>query len=441
MKKNISDNKKTTVRSLEKKLWVTEQIMELVLNYLVFLCVLTAVSVPFGALDSPFWYWLIPVIMPFWFWTLRQKVNSLSVFLLLHLPVAGIVAGSGFALRINRIFWIVMLIFSAVLYTVNSVYTRVKERRGEAVPVGFAALITIIACLTCAYMGSEKSVNRILIFVLVYAFWWLIRNFIQYFCDYLLTNRNAAGVMPERSIFMISIQNVLVCSIAAVAAIAALIWSPVSGWLTAQIKKLGYLFLKAIAFLIQLLIKDNSAEEEALDTPLPEMAGQITGIVESAEPSWWIQFLEMLFYILGIGFTLVFIVMMVVMIARMLIEGFYEKRYEKKEVLVEGFLEEEERIGKKKETKESRLPLLGGTPEQKIRRIFWKTVQAEYEKLGDQEPDRSQTARQFAGKFGGEKSGDWEALAALYEKARYGENSVTKEECRQAGILARRIRR
>ena len=88
-----------------------------------------------------------------------------------------------------------------------------------------------------------------------------------------------------------------------------------------------------------------------------------------------------------------------------------------------------------------KLPVLGGTLQQKVRRTFWKAVTAEYEKLGEQKPDPSQTARQFAQRFAGEKSAEWNELAALYEKARYADGEVTREDVRQAAALAKRIRR
>jgi len=125
-----------------------------------------------------------------------------------------------------------------------------------------------------------------------------------------------------------------------------------------------------------------------------------------------------------------------------MINGFYDKRDLKKEVVSEGFVEEEERLSRKKEDRQGRLPVFGGTPEQKVRKIFWKLVLAEYESRGKEKPDAALTARQFAGKLDdGSKTAQWEELAAIYEKARYSSESVSKEESRQASVLARQIKR
>ena len=151
--------------------------------------------------------------------------------------------------------------------------------------------------------------------------------------------------------------------------------------------------------------------------------------------------MEQLFYLLGIGLGVAFVGALIVMLIKRMIEGFYENKQLKKEVFVEGFLEEEERIGKNKESRQVKLPVLGGTPQQKVRRIFWKAVIAEYEKLGEQKPDLSQTARQFAQRFAGDKSAEWNELAALYEKARYADEGVTREDARMASSLAKKIRK
>ena len=443
MKTDISEKNKpkTAVRSLENTLHTVNDILELLVNYMVLLCIVTALAAAIGALDSPFWYWIIPAVLPFYYWILRQKTAYLSLFLLLHLPAALGMGIIGLNLPQHRYFWAAAYIVSAVVYTFNSIYVRIRERKADSLPTGLAMTLAVISFFVSTYMKSDAGNNRILVFTLLYVFLWLMRTYVQRFENYLLTNRNAAGAMPERSILQISIQNVLMCSTAAVAALAVLIWSPVSGWLTEQAKKFGLLLLKGLAALISLLASDKPDEEKLLEQAMSEGPQQLGEMVQAAEAPWWLQLLEQLLYLLGIAIAVGVVVLIIIAIARYLMEGFYEKRSYKKEVLVEGFLEEEEHIGRKQENKQSRLPVLGGTPEQKIRRIFWKTVTAEYEQLGDQKPDLSQTARQFAQKFSGDKAKEWEELAALYEKARYGKDSVTREDCRQASALARRIRR
>ena len=429
-------------KSIEGKLRTIAEILELILNYLVLICVLTAAAAILHMLESPFWYLLIPAGLPVYYWYLRKNIMHAGWFFMLHIPAALLIGAAGFFLKQNRIFWIVMLIASVLAYTVNSIVVRVKEKKQESLPAGMALGIAVVAFFGCAYVDAQKGCTRILVCSLIYVFFLFLRLYLLCMSEYLLTNKNAAGAMPEQAIVQLSMRNVLVQSAAAVAALAVLIWSPAAEWMTQQAKKAGLLILKGIAWLISLLASTDPEQDIPLEEAMPDLSSGMTAFAGAVEETpWWLKLLEQLFYLLGIGLGAAFVGALIVMLVKRMIEGFYENKQIKKEVFVEGFLEEEERIGKNKESRQVKLPVLGGTLQQKVRRTFWKAVTAEYEKLGEQKPDPSQTARQFAQRFAGEKSAEWNELAALYEKARYADGEVTREDVRQVAALAKRIRR
>ena len=79
-----------------------------------------------------------------------------------------------------------------------------------------------------------------------------------------------------------------------------------------------------------------------------------------------------------------------------------------------------------------------GAADVRVRRIFLKTAEAV---CGKEEAAalRRCTARERA-RFAPEAGkAEWGSLAALYEKARYSGERMTREEVREAGKLSRRI--
>ena len=428
--------------SLEGKLRTGAELLELLMNYLVFICAVTTASGILGAVDSPLWYCFIPFALPFYYWFLRRRIGHVAVFVLLHMPAAVLTCAAGFALKDHRILWIILLIAGVFLYTVNSVYVRVSEKKSESMPAGMALGLTVLEFFITAYARYERGLRILMICTLIYVFLMLLRMYLKCMTDYLLTNKNAAGAMPEQAIVELSSRNVIIQSALAVAAVGVLVTTSAADRLTQLVKNAGLLVLRGIAMLLAWIASDEQAEEEILEEVLPDVAGGVQNAMEAAgEPSWWVKFLNFLFNFCGIALGLTFLIAIIVMMVRKLIDGFYENRMVRNEVLVEGYLEEEERIGRKKETRQSIMPVLGGTPAQKVRRIFWKAVVAEYGKLGEQKPDPASTARQFAAKFSGENADEWKELAELYEKARYAQTDVTKEEQKRAAVLARKVKR
>lgn len=437
------NNKNQTPKAakpLEDKLQMIADIIELLLNYLVLLCLLNGAGAVGNMLNPPLWYWFLPLVYPFYYWFLREKMRYLSLFLLLHLPVAIVMPALSFQLNHDRYFWIVTMILSSLIYTVHSIYARIREKKTDSVPYGMAMAIAVVAFLLAAYLGVDLACTRIMVCGVAYVFLWLIRNYLEYFSNYLSVNRSAAGAMPEKSILQVSLRNVLISTTGVTALLVAVLWSPLSSWLTEFAKDFGFLLLKGIASILMLFSTSKSEGEEIMNSD-PSMGGaQMMGGMDG-EPSLLMLILEKVLFVVAILVAVALIVLGIMALARFLMEGFYEKRGVKREVEREGFLEEEERISRKQGEKSFRLPVLGGTPEQKVRRIFWKAVLSEYEKRGIERIEKEKTARQLAEKFSDEKAAEWTALAGLYDKARYGNRSVTKEESRQAGVLARQIRK
>ena len=145
--------------------------------------------------------------------------------------------------------------------------------------------------------------------------------------------------MPEQAIVQLSMRNVLWQSAAAVAAVAALIWSPVAGWMTEQAKNVGILIIKGIAWLISLLASNDPETDIPLEEAMPDLSSGMQAFAGAAqEPQWWQKILEQLFYLLGIGLGVAFLGALIVVLIKRMIEGFYENKQLKKEVFVEGFL-------------------------------------------------------------------------------------------------------
>lgn len=177
----------------------------------------------------------------------------------------------------------------------------------------------------------------------------------------------------------------------------------------------------------------------------------------SMESSAWLLFLDQLLR-LTITFALIAaLIWAIVLLIRSIIRGFYGRTGEVRELVREGFTEEEQRLSGNPKKREKRLPFWGGTMQQRLRRTFLKTVQ---ESCPKENGLSAMTAREIAALAAErqQKAADtvtdsrqnpagtvtdgqekWNRLAGLYEKARYTEETINSEDVRTAGKLSREI--
>ena len=89
----------------------------------------------------------------------------------------------------------------------------------------------------------------------------------------------------------------------------------------------------------------------------------------------WLQILNWIFNWAVTIALIVGAIFLIILLIRWMIRTFYEREGKAREIVGEGYLEEEERLDRDSFKKEKKLPFIGGTPEEKVRRIYKKTVQ------------------------------------------------------------------
>jgi len=290
---------------LEDIMEIVSDITEILMNYLVCISIVTAVSCGFKGEHAPLLYWVLPLAMPLYCWVLRRKAQQLSMFIVMHIPAAIVLVAVSFLYRQNQWFWILTYFLIAVVYIINSVVVRVKEKAEDSMPTMLAMIIALLMFFVGAYMESDTTCQRIIYLTLGYVFLWMMRSYAQFFYNYLYTNKSSAAVIPEKSILRISLRNALIFSILGVSIVGILVASPISAWMTDQVKEFGLLFVKAFIYLLMLVAGDGGKEPEVVENEVPVMdPSNLVGALGTSEASVFALILEKVLFL--VAFVLIF---------------------------------------------------------------------------------------------------------------------------------------
>lgn len=446
---------------MERILLNIRDILEIFLNFLVVFCLETAVDACTGGPAAPMWMLFLPVFLPFLFYWARKKMNRFLPFLLIHAAAvcAAYFCGTLFSFRL---LWSGLFLIISMIYALHSIKLRVvdQEDREREIPTILAGGLAAAAFLLCSYVDQDAGCDRILWITFLYLLAMFFLKYLDNFSSYLRLNRSSTGAMPEIGIFNSGLTAAGGFGIVSVLLLIAFAGTPFIGWLSALVRKAGKALLYAIFWLLTKWSGEPDMEPVPLEqNPVIEMQAGPAG----ASPVWF-QILETILTAAVTAALIFGLLFLIFLLIRFLIRGFYVREKEKKVLYEEGFVEEEERIGGNKEKTKKRLPVFGGTPEEKVRRIYMHTVREAVvtgrtpsktegkrrKRNGESnglELLRTMTAREqafYAYDASVPDDGDgcakmWQELLGLYERARYGRENLTAQEVRQAGKLSRQI--
>lgn len=443
---------------MERSLKAAAELLEILLNFMLILGMETVADAAFGGLSVPVYVLLIPLIAPLVFYAARKWCKNLLLFLVIHAAVIAALNYLGGFLAVP-VLW--KLVFSAigVIYMILSLKIRLTRREdgeGEA-SAGFMAAAAVALFFGCSRLGSTAGCARILWLALLWLPGHWLKAYLENFLDYMKMNRRAAGAMPERRIFKGGVLLVALYSGFCLAILALYSKTALVEQLSGLVRKAGFWLMK---LLIGLLMLFYGGEEEEVVSSVSEGASDPEMFLPAAEEApLWMQILDKLLVTAVAILIIAGLAAAAILLIRLMIQRFYGREKAKKEICQEGFVEEEERLEKKKGGHGRRIPVIGGTPAQRIRRIFKKTVQETWKQCNAVSGASSETvralsaatcissaktARELADRCriaSGQDAGDWEAITDLYEKARYTEETMTKEEVREAVRLSGRILR
>lgn len=410
-------------------------LLELCLNFLVVLTMETALDAVAGRTRAPLWALCLPFVLPVAFYGARRWAQKLPLFLLLHgLALAGLFGAAG---RMPvPLLWQISWMVLGVFYVIHSIKVRIvrqEDSEGECPPM-MAAFVAVGMFLLCGRAESQTGCGRILWLTFAWILGNLFKNYLENFIAYVEMNRRSAGAMPERSIFQTGLLLVAGYSGFSVALLVLCARTPLVGWLSGAVKRFGLWFLRLlISFLPE--TGETGSGQTAAESIQPERFGQMLPEA-SAPPIWWV----ILEKIITTGFVLLMLlgaVYLVFVLIRFLIVRFYS-RDTKISLQKEGYTEEQERLEGFGRMRRKRLPVIGGTPAQRVRRSFQRAVQTALteEQDGQFSP---KTARELGQMAGIDAAAQWTALVQLYEQARYDKAAVSAEDARAAVKLSRRI--
>lgn len=457
---------------MERRLKITADVLEILLNFMVFLGLETVADAALGGLSAPVYALFLPLLAPLVFYAARLLSRHLIVFLAIHVAViAALNCLAGF-LPVPLL-WKILFTAVGLIYAIMSIRIRLTRQdysEGEA-PAGFMATAAALFFLGCSYLGFKEACARILWLALLWLPGHWMKSYLDNFLYYMKMNRQAAGAMPERRILRGGIISVAIYAGFSFAVLTLYSKTALVARLSELVRKAGYLLLK-LFFQFLLLFLEETEEGKVVSDAAGGME-QMMFAAESAQTPLWMQILDKILVTAVAVMLIAGIIFSLVMLVRFMIRSFYSREKVKKEVRQEGFVEEQERLQERKEPGRMRLFAVGGTPAQRVRRIFKKTVQELAKGKAEAGTMDARTARELAAlcagkalkpgaavadgalraRMSGEASpvdvacspepetnaAEWNALTALYERARYTQESVTKEDVREAGRLSKAL--
>lgn len=414
-----------------------EDLLEIFLNFLAVLCLETALdALVTGMSTPPGWLW-VPLGAALLLYLVRRAVGNLPLFLLAHAGIVWALFSLGERTPLPLL-WQIAFAFLGCVYALHSVKIRLTRRRdgeGEIAPAAAAAL-AVCACFICGYAGQEGGVSRIIGLCFPWLCGYFLRKYLQNFRSYVGMSRRGTGAMPERSIFLAGMRLVAGYVAGSAALLFLLARTPLLERIAEAAGRLGKMCLRFLLGLLLSWIGQGEGEEAVLQAQ--EAGPAFVGLMERTEPPVWLEILEKALTTAAALAMVAGAVWLLISLVRRMVRAFYARRGEKREFVREGFVEEEEFLGPDREKRERRIFPAGGAADVRVRRIFLKTAEAV---CGKEEAAalRRCTARELSRFAPEEGKAEWGSLAALYEKARYSGERMTREEVREAGKLSRRI--
>ena len=416
---------------MEQKLAVAKDMVEIGLNFLVAFCLETLACAVFFPEGAPLYALLLPILYPILFYMYRKWLeNSLLLFTVAHLAVAMALFWIAGYLPMP-VFWRAVYLITGAVYTVRSFRVRVTSERdaeGEIGPMG-AAFFALLSFFLCGYVGQEQKCRTIIGICFAWILGYLLKEYLRNFIRYLALNRNSAGVLPKQSIFRMGMLSAGAYSVFSVVVLILCTRTSLVGALTAGIRRILLGVLRVIVWILALFGRGGDPVTTAQNAP--QANNEMMLLSEPAEASIWAKILEQVLIAAVMLLMLAGIVFLTAALIRFLIRGFYGREKKKQKIVSAGYMEEQERLDGGPRMRKKSLPVVGGPPQIRVRRIFRRTV---LRTVPGQETLQLKTAGELAG-----PSDQWEGLLKLYERARYSADRISREEAREADKLSRQI--
>lgn len=434
-----------------KRLDTISEVMEIILNFCVVLCLELAVQGASGRREELGWHYFYMFFLAAALYACRKYCRKFLLFLLLH---AGIFVLYLWPVR-EDIVWLCTAALLAVIYEGHSLKVRIKSRwSAEGVfYIPFAGASAAGAFVLCGHFDWKYGQDRILWIVIFYIFLLFLYQYLENYLGFLDVNRRSSGKIPEKNMFQNGAVLMVFFSLGTGLLIFLAAGSGLFDVLTEGMKSL----LWGIARIIGKLLAQDTEEvpQEITGQPAAEGAAPVMPGEYSPPPEWLVLLQNLLMYLVQAALVIAAVYLLFRLI-RWLIHEFYKEKpgEEKEEALFEEWAEKITRDRKKDRKLFRRFT---GNSQEKVRYIYEKSVASAAEKLEFEKQKLSpltveeieETMREAAIFREESEKKDWKrgwrGLSALYEQARYGKEAVDKEKVREAllyqGLLRRQLRK
>lgn len=395
------------------------QFVEIVLNFLVTLALLLALFTHLPADQPGVFRILLLLLVPLLDWALRIWIGNFFLFIALTILLGGAIVILIAAGPVQQ----VIFGLTAMIYAIRSFSVRIgkqEENEGLLGPA-FSLAVTGGGFFISAYRGADRVCYHIVNIALLFVFLYFIYRYLSRFTGYIHTNQSSAAHVPVKEMFGKGISMILVYGLFAVLILGVFAGNGLTQGVTEVLRKAVFWLLQKIFWLLSLLFTD-SVEEETIQSGASVQIAEILG--EAKEAPAWIQYLETILVNAVLAAVVAFLCFMAYRGVMAALRNFRRK---KKGVIAEYQDEEIKRERLKKgdgaDRKEKALSFFARTPEEKIRKSYIKAVR----KLFRNPQKNSETVRELEERVSIEEPQEFIRLGRLYEKARYGPQSMDQQ--------------
>lgn len=397
------------------------------LNYIPALFIVFAIY--FGILkqEPTMWKFAVLAVFPFGFYLIRVYVTKMTLFFILHLGWAVL----PYFLAQNIAELIIFILFGVIFFGVSVYFKMTRPVPEDGVLfVAMTSILAIVAYFSAMAGSGEKAAGSIAALAIVYVVYYMIFEYMTGYINYIRNNEVSNQSIPKKHIFKTS-ASTLVGFLTLFVGFALLL---VKGNLFADlIYKIGDLIKRFIIWLLSFApeaMEQGTPEEgaEAYDT-MYEMAENVEPVYELPP-----EILELIDRIVTVGAYIIFgvaILLVTYALFRAVIEAFKVKRDENEEevVLVKEKVAKVQRTKAEKKVREKQF-----SKEKKIRKMYEDLVWKKNIGPKADKAEKNIVATRLKYQTPKEQCrylNSQEAISRMYEKARYSDGEITRDDVRQ----------
>ena len=369
--------------------------------------------------DPTLFLWFLCSLFPFVLFIIREKVEQIFPFIVLHLLVIFVAV----LIPVEYGGYRFMNVAFAVYYVFSSIRMRYKRNTQYSSPIQLQVSIGITLVSILVFQKDIATTKWILYYsirlIAVIALFFII-FYIQRYLDFLNVNKSSAGILPAKDMFQSGLGLVLgYTGLSVIVLVLVMNIKSFSAWGEA----IKSVFMKFLKWLFSLL-----PESDKRFMPTEQDTSTVgSGIFGDSGRTYLIW--EVLQYLFLLALFIGLIVLLIKLILKLIefVQGRFKKTV-KSEVEEDEFIDFREKVEIEKPViKKKTNPFDAFSPTERIRKMYKKKLLASTYRMSEAERD----------KLGIRTAKEWEAflqtkgMATIYEDARYSGRALTPEDVKR----------